>query len=84
MHLENIVFHIVICFLHELTKHLLFLLDSEFGIRILAIENEIFQVTIMYYSRRLLRRFDCRTLFERMNRAFGYATNVRTDYYHIR
>ena len=84
MHLENICFHILMCFLHELAKHLLLFVDSELGIRILEIENELFQEQRMYYSRRLPHQFDCRTLFEHMNRAFGYATDVRKDYYHIR
>ena len=50
MHLENICFHILMCFLHELAKHLLLFVDSELGIRILEIENELFQEQSMYYS----------------------------------
>ena len=37
----------------------------------------------MFDSRRLPRQFDCHTWFEHMNRAFGYATDARKDYYHI-
>ena len=43
MRLENIFFNILICFLYELAKHFLLLVDSEFDIRILDIENEFFQ-----------------------------------------